>query len=271
MKSFIYNFYRLFSIWMHKIRGFRLFTIFGLRVKICPETIFPDYRKFPLPKKSHKSEIVRYADYVQIHSVIDLASRLDGNQVIVEIGAHHGAYAVLLGKCVEKNGGKVIAVEPNPLSFELLRNNIRLNKLENVVVCDNVAITDRNCKLSITNQGGQSSIKTDSDDFSLSVDAITLSNLLQKHAVNKVSLLLVDVEGAEFNVLQGFPWLEMTVDAIFCEMHPYAWKEFGFTGSEFSRFLRDKGYRCFDMYFNEYTVLPDEGYLGPCVLIPERK
>jgi len=271
MKSLIYNCFRQVIISLHKIKGFRLLNIFGLRIKIHPETIFPNYRKFPLPRKSHKSEIVRYADYVQIHSIIDLISRLGSNPVVVEIGAHHGAYAVMLGKAVEKNAGKVIAVEPNPSSFELLRNNIELNALEKVVICERVAITDRNCELTITDSGVQSSIKANSDCSSVPVKAITLSDLLRKHAVDKVSLLLVDVEGAELDVLRGFPWSTMPVDAVFCEMHAYAWKDFGYTGPEFSRFLKDKGYRCFDMYFNEYDKLPNEGYLGPCILIADRR
>jgi len=73
-------------------------------------------RKFPLSRGNWKSEIVRYTDFVQLHSVCEYISKID-KPIVVEIGAYHGAYSIILGQIIKKKDGKVIAVEPNPSSY----------------------------------------------------------------------------------------------------------------------------------------------------------
>jgi hypothetical protein len=143
IKSIVYrtaiNLLRVF--W--RLIGGRRITAFGHEIIVSPDTTFPSYRKFKLPKGGCRSEIVRYADYVQMHAVSNFVSGLQNQPVIVDVGAHHGAYAIVIGKSVQKLGGRVIAVEPNPQSFDVLEQNIRLNKLENTVMCEQVAIADK--------------------------------------------------------------------------------------------------------------------------------
>jgi hypothetical protein len=103
-----------------RISNGRRITAFGEKYHVTADTIFPNYRKFRLPKGGCLSEIVRYTDYVQLHSVVNYVSQLINKPTVVDIGAHHGAYAIILGKIVQKMGGRVIAVEPNPQSFKVL-------------------------------------------------------------------------------------------------------------------------------------------------------
>ena len=132
-----------------RLQGRRIIKAFNEEYSVTPDTIFPNYRKFRLPKKGCLSEIVRYTDYVQLHSVVNYVSQLKDQPTVIDIGAHHGAYAVILGKIVQKMGGRVIAVEPNPQSFEVLKNNIRLNRLENTVICVQIAIADKDGKMNL--------------------------------------------------------------------------------------------------------------------------
>ncbi|HAM52390.1 MAG TPA: hypothetical protein DCP92_17470, partial [Nitrospiraceae bacterium] len=96
---------------------------FGHQLIVTYNTVFPSYRKLRLPKGGCLSEIVKYTDYVQIHAVCNFVSALKGPSAIIDIGAHHGAYAILIGHVVRHSNGKVIAVEPNPQSFEILTKN----------------------------------------------------------------------------------------------------------------------------------------------------
>jgi hypothetical protein len=113
------------------IRGGRNINAFGEKYHVTADTVFPDYRKFRLPKKGCLSEIVRYTDYVELHSVVNYVLQLKSQPTVVDIGAHHGTYAVVIRKIVQKVGGRVITVEPNTQSFDILKQNIRLNELEN--------------------------------------------------------------------------------------------------------------------------------------------
>src|SRR5271154_7457581 len=52
---------------------------------------------------------------------------------ILDIGAHHGFYTLLLSKCVGPTG-RVLAFEPSPRERHALRLNLRLNRAHNVLV-----------------------------------------------------------------------------------------------------------------------------------------
>jgi FkbM family methyltransferase len=267
LKSIIYkigiNYLRMF--W--RVRGGRTIKAFDEKYYVTADTIFPDYRKFRLPKKGCLSEIVRYTDYVQLHSLVNFVNQLKDNTTIIDVGAHHGSHSIILGKIIQKNGGRVIAVEPNPISYNILKRNIRLNKLEDTVICENVAIADKKGEMNIELIGSQSKLIFNNDKHTCMVDVITLEQLLTKYKINNIDLMIIDVEGAEFLVLRGFPWASVGVEKIFCELHPYAWKEFHYDGKDFRKFLSGKKYRCFDMYLNEHITFDSKAYIGPTLFV----
>ncbi len=253
-----------------RISGGRRITVFGENYRLVPETVFPSYRKFKLPKGGSLSEIVRYADYVQFHAIVNCIEQSKDRPVIVDIGAHHGAYAVVLGKIVERLGGRVLAIEPNPKSYRILSRNIQLNGLANTVVCENLAVSDKNGSMYISESGSESRLTQKPTEQSYNVEVITLEKLLRSNAIDNINVLIIDVEGAELPVLRSFPWKAVKVDKIFCEMHPYAWKDFGYSGTEMSYFLASHGYRCFDMYFKEHTIFDRDVYIGPTLFVPDK-
>ncbi|HAM49542.1 MAG TPA: hypothetical protein DCP92_02150 [Nitrospiraceae bacterium] len=157
---------------------------------------------------------------MQIHAVCNIVSMLKGPSAIIDVGAHHGAYAILLGHVVRHRKGRVIAVEPNPESFEILMKNVRLNGLEDVVICEPVAVSDSPGLMNISMQGGESHITLSMTDISTPVEVVTLASILEKHSIEALDLLLIDVEGAELPVLRSFPWQTATVGTLFCELHP---------------------------------------------------
>lgn len=64
--------------------------------------------------------------------------------VVVDIGAHHGIYAIKAAK----QGARVIAFEPDPSNFKILNANIAANNLTNVEPI-NIAISDTNGSLTL--------------------------------------------------------------------------------------------------------------------------
>ena len=88
-----------------RLNSARHITVFGYRYRFTPDTIFPTYRHLRLPEEGYKSRIVRYADFVQFHSIFRYICEFKNSLNIMDIGAHHGAYAVVLGKVVKERGG----------------------------------------------------------------------------------------------------------------------------------------------------------------------
>ena len=247
----------------------RRVTVFDLLIKLSPDTIFPSYWNLRLPAGGVRSKIVRYGDFVQMHSMVAYVEQLQRSAVIIDVGAHHGAYAIVLGKILEKNNiqGKIIAVEPNPVSFDVLEKNVKLNGLENTIYCERVAVSDRAGEMNISLLDVQSGISNKATPETVPVNVVTLDMLMNKYGIDFVDVLQIDVEGAELPVLRGFPWEKATTAMIFCEMHPYAWADFNYSGNDFSELLVKRKLRCFDMYFREYNEFNRLAYLGPTLLI----
>ncbi|MFA6062361.1 MAG: FkbM family methyltransferase [Gallionella sp.] len=252
------------------LTGGRMVTVFGQNISLAPATVFPSYRNLRLPSGDSASQIVRYADYVQMHSMVRHVSQLKSPAVIIDIGAHHGAYAIVLGKILQKTGGKIIAVEPNPISFSVLERNVKLNGLEGTIICERVAVSDQAGKMNISLEDVQSGISNQASSGSVAVDVLTLRMLMEKYNIEHVDVLQIDVEGAEIPVLNGFSWDLATVGKIYCELHPYAWPDFGYSGLDVQQFLSVHGLQCFDMYLQEHRYFEYPDYIGPALLIPRQ-
>ena len=250
------------------MNGAKHITAFGYRYRFTPDTIFPTYRHLRLPEGGYKFRIVRYADFVQFHSVFSYVSKLKTSPNILDIGAHHGAYAVVLGKLVKERGrGRVVEVEPNPNTYNVLKKNISLNDLEHTVTSQQVAVLDTPGFARIEIAGSQSHITAKQSRFKIEVK--TLTQLISQYEIENVDLLIIDVEGAELRVLNGFPWESSKPGKIFCELHPYAWKDFDYEGDDLRVFLEKHKYRCIDMYLHEFESFDQTSYIGPCLFIPK--
>src|SRR5208283_3809710 len=203
------------------IVGGRKEVVFGERFRFEPSTHFPSFRRLRFPTGGIFSTIVRYGDYVQTHSAYLFLDELEIAPVVVDIGAHHGAYAILLGKLVQKKKGTIVAVEPNPSAFKILKDNVRKNNLEDTVKCESAAIMERAGTFQFMENLDQSRIVQSTNSSTFTVEGIPLSSLLKKYSFASVDLLIIDVEGAELNVLRSIDWTECRFAKIFCEIHPY--------------------------------------------------
>ena len=120
--------------------------------------------------------------------------------------------------------------------------------------------------MNLVPDGSQSRVTPGGEPGADAVEVVALGPLLAARGLDRVDLLLIDVEGAELHVLRGFPWEHVPAAMVLCELHPYAWKDFGYDGQAMTGFLRERGLRCLDMYLREHRSFADEGYLGPTLL-----
>jgi FkbM family methyltransferase len=129
---------------------------------------------------------------------------------VVDVGAHIGLYSLIAAKRVGPSG-KVIAIEPDPENFKILKKNILLNQLSNVEALECAVYSTRG-KLrlflpeleqgrTIFNTVMQDRART-STNF-LEVEANTLDNIMDENNIQRVNYLKIDVEGAELEVLKG--------------------------------------------------------------------
>lgn len=125
---------------------------------------------------------------------------------VVDAGAHIGLYTIKASKRVGAKG-KVISVEPDPRNFKLLKENVQLNKLENVVLI-NLALSDF-CGKNIFYECLDPSLSglTPSSESPIYkpklTEICTLDELLKSMGIREIDWLKIDVEGAESKVILG--------------------------------------------------------------------
>lgn len=126
-----------------------------------------------------------------------------------DVGGHVGYLTILMAHLVGPQG-RVVAFEPVPETFAALRENIRLNHLENVTL-ECFAVGEREGTLSLFCDSAQELSWTPSvaaysmpgcDLRKISAPVQSLDGYLQKANLHP-DVIKIDVEGAELAVLRG--------------------------------------------------------------------
>jgi len=153
--------------------------------------------------------------------VIDILKEGD---VILDIGANIGYYALLEAKLIGESG-KVYAVEPVPGNFELLKKNTHLNDFKHIeLFCLGASDIDGETEMFLYDQANWSSMIARAGKESknkIRVKTVTIDNFLADKQMP--SFLRMDVEGFEGNILKGMKrTLENNkLNRIFIELHPH--------------------------------------------------
>jgi hypothetical protein len=119
----------------HLSPSFSLFT-FIYRSMTFLKLSKPKLLKIKVPKYNYKAYCpVNKDDFINMtireDDIIERFSPKEGD-IVVDIGAHVGRYAIIASKRVGANG-KVIAIEASPINFEMLNRNTNVNHLTNII------------------------------------------------------------------------------------------------------------------------------------------
>ncbi|MGI8950682.1 MAG: FkbM family methyltransferase [Chitinophagaceae bacterium] len=138
------------------------------------------------------------------------------NPFVIDCGANIGL-SVLYFKMIYPKS-KIIAFEPDAKNFELLQQNIKSFNLKDVTIFQS-AVWIKNGSLFFENKASQASrIVTsinESENY-VEVNTVRLKDVLQKQ---KVDLLKIDIEGAEYDILKDCSDALSLVDNLFVEYH----------------------------------------------------
>lgn len=140
---------------------------------------------------------------------------LKAGDVVVDIGAHKGVVSCYLAK--RYPGVRVIAFEPNRANYEVLLKNIEKNGVE--VTAGLCAVTKDgrlvNIAASESNSGGGTIYSGSPGD----IPSVTLQEIFEDYGIDRIALLKIDCEGAEFEILRSYPELLNCIDRIRGEFH----------------------------------------------------
>lgn len=154
--------------------------------------------------------------------------------VVLECGGHHGCTAILLSNWVGATG-KVVTFEPSPANCAIIEKNIHLNGLKNVIL-EKKAVGAAKGMIAIND---------------VSNSAVTLSGkgrrvgvvCLDEYEHLNPTLLKIDVEGYEMQVLQGARKILSTRPKLAIEIHTKTLYKYGASVQDLFKLINLKNYK----------------------------
>ncbi|MFL5831938.1 MAG: FkbM family methyltransferase [Solirubrobacteraceae bacterium] len=170
--------------------------------------------------------LVRRADAVPLYEQFGLdvyGLRLPGPppSTIVDVGANVGYAAIRFAR--RYPAARLVCVEPEPTSRELLRANLELNGIAASVF--DVAVVGEAGAYRIVAAPVPSGVAvahaehSTADDEDDGVTGVTLGALLDRAGVDQADLVKLDIEGSEWSVFADAPQWAARVGALVCELH----------------------------------------------------
>lgn len=163
---------------------------------------------------------------------------------VIDIGANIGYYTLIMAKTSDK----VYAFEPDPSNFNILKANISLNKLSNVVLF-NSAVTDYNGVVNLHlcefNRGMHRIYPSKwCEGDIIRVNTVKIDDIINE----RINFIKLDTEGAELGVLKGMKKLLGNYHpVIMIEFHPPSILECGDNPKDVFDIIVTSGYNNFKL------------------------
>ena len=195
-----------------------------------------------------------------------IGSEVEVGDVVVDVGAYIGLYAIALAKRVGAEG-KVFAFEPDPHNFEILVKQVRLNGVGDRIKLMPMAVGSENGIISFNiGKQSQSHVNPIDDKDGRLVDCICLSTFFFIDL--NLDILKIDVEGYEELVLKGAKKLlqdgHRSPRSIYIEVHIYAWPELGTSWESLLEFMEECDYKVFRLDGKPVETITHWGEVVAC-------
>ena len=199
----------------------------------------------------HIQSWIFYFGYYEKQVTKYICSQLHPGMDFVDIGANIGYYTLIAAKRLFASD-RVHAFEPDNDNFERLKRNVELNEMTNVEL-NRLAVSNSSGRATFysSNQGRNRGIgglrQTEKgSQVAVTCKTVRLDEYFSERfpsRLNKVGLVKIDIEGAEFLALQGAQSLLENRPVLVIEACDVLTQRFGYTTLELRQWLRQYGYR----------------------------
>lgn len=181
----------------------------------------------------------------EIPIIEDILSEIDYGDTFFDIGANIGLYSCVISQKI--GAENVIAFEPSPPAYQKLQKNSEFNGNFHhfqIAISDTDDIIEFSVDIGDA-QSRRSTINTDSNSIDYEIQEVSsrkLRSMEKKQNIPSPDIIKIDVEGAEFKVLNGMGKLLDSSDIIYCEIHHQALDGFNTDGEEIIEYLESSGF-----------------------------
>jgi FkbM family methyltransferase len=183
----------------------------------------------------HVSRRIREEGIWEPYETSLVLSLLEPGSVFVDVGANIGYFSVIAASVVGEDGA-VFAFEPDPANFALFKASVELNGMDQRIhaVQAGLAATDGSGRLYLSedNLGDHQIHRADTERASIPIRLLDGGCYLADR-LQRIDLLKVDTQGAEYDVMQGLMPLLRSLSAtprILIELTPLSLRQGGASG-----------------------------------------
>lgn len=181
------------------------------------------------------------------------------HNTIVDIGAHVGSFC----KKFAQKQWRVIAFEPEPNNRQELKQN--LEGYKDITIIPKAVSNQENQKVPFyvsSEHWGIHSLQPfhATHEPTLTVETVRLDKTLESLKISDISLLKIDIEGADFLALQSFDFKSIKPEIVMCEFSDErSFPNFGYTHHDVAKYMENKGYKVF---VSEWAPIKEFGRKG---------
>lgn len=234
-----------FVYWRSGIRKARYKTGFKLHRGPVSRTIDGTAVRFYLSSWNEYARVQSLQGERKI--IADVLQSIKGDDIFFDVGANTGLYACFAGQIID---GNVIAFEPHPGNIQRLEENAELNELD--IQCHPVALSNESGTAQLKLAGGEGgagagthALSTRDCTNSIEIEKDRGDSLIERENIPSPTVLKIDVEGAEQQVLKGLQsnLMKDSCHTVYCEVHPNRLDDFGDSTDELHSLLEECGFK----------------------------
>lgn len=176
------------------------------------------------------------------HVLAALLDDLEGDDVVWDVGACVGTYSCLIAR--QLTTGTVVAFEPEPTNYRRLRENLSDNAPDRRWQVSPYALSDRSGAASLASEfrevGAGHHYLTDGEP-GVEVETRRGDDLV-RDGLPAPTVLKIDVQGAEYQVLSGLSETFDAVDIVYLEVHTSKCRRYDATAEDVEHRLVEAGF-----------------------------
>jgi FkbM family methyltransferase len=193
-----------------------------------------------------------YLDLFELENLNLFHQLVSDDNIIFDVGANIGIYSLTAASTMSAST-RIFAFEPADGAYQRLLANIDLNNFGNIMPFK-LAIGDRkgNASFYVCDDDAYNSIIDNTMRPVLNIEKVelcTIDNFCQSNHIDRIDLLKIDAEGADYLILIGAMNIlsQPTAPIIFCEYNRNIVNEINFRLSDLLDFIRELKYDIYEI------------------------
>ncbi len=232
----------------------RLFFNQPIKIKIKNINLFSNHKK----NKASYSLLQKcnFFDVSEINVIKKL--NIDNRLFLIDCGCNFGFYSFYTASLSEEN--EIISIEASKKTLEEFNENLKINNFNNIKVINKAVLEIDNQKIEFNESEKDWESSFLDPTFNIlqknSVNSITIDSLVENiNMDNRLLILKIDVEGADFNVLDGAKnTIEKRKPFIIIEFSKYIFKNKKFNYDYLLNFLKTNNYQVYSKKGEKLSV-----------------